>query len=57
MKKRKFGLLLLTSLLASCNSANATDGFGYELDFEKGYNKNLWFKNDLETKCADPSVI
>ncbi len=60
MKALKKLLILTASLvLASCNTAtgDVQYGFGFENDFEKGYNKNLWYKNDLEQRCADPSII
>ncbi len=54
MKKKLSLLLALPLLLTSCSGSAS---FGYELDFEKGYNKNLWYKNDLESLCADPSIV
>ena len=55
MKKKNIMLLFLTAILAGCNQA--TVPYGFEDDFSKGYNKNLWYKNDLQQHCADPSII
>lgn len=57
MKTKKFFLIFLVGILSACSGATASADFGYELDFTKGYNKNLWFKNDLDQLCADPSII
>ena len=54
--QKKGLLLLLTAALASCGNSVVQIPFGYELE-EKNYNKNLWYRNDLEQHCADPSVI
>ncbi|MCQ2742310.1 MAG: family 43 glycosylhydrolase [Bacilli bacterium] len=40
-------------LLTSCSSM----AYNAEIDITKGYNKNLWFLNTLETETADPSII
>lgn len=55
MKKKSFLLLFMVGALSSCGASNAS--FNFELDFNKGYNKNLWYKNDLDQNCADPSII
>ena len=60
MKRRKTLLALFcTLILAACSSNPKVieSDFGHEMDFSKGYNKNLWYKNDLEQLCADPSII
>ncbi len=51
MKKNKIFNLFSILFLASCDAINT------ETDFAKGYNKNLWFKNDLETTLADPFIL
>lgn len=51
MKKNKIFNLFSILFLASCDAINT------ETDFSKGYNKNLWFKNDLETTLADPFIL
>lgn len=55
MKFKSFYLLFLVGALSSCGANNSA--FNFESDFTKGYNKNLWYKNDLEQLCADPSII
>ncbi len=55
MKKKNTLIIFLASILAACNQAPSP--FGFETDFSQGYNKNLWYKNDLEQLCADPSII
>lgn len=55
-KKGIISLALCTLFLASCNTMREAS-FNFETDFSEGYNKNLWYKNDLESDCADPSVI
>lgn len=54
MKKRFILFSILPFLCSSCGGASM---FDYELNFDKGYNKNLWYKNDLLELCADPSVV
>lgn len=56
---KKLLVLGVSILLTSCNTGagEIQYGFDFETNFEKGYNKNLWYKNDLEQKCADPSII
>lgn len=51
MKKKMLLTILPLLLLSSCATVNT------ETDFSKGYNKNLWFKNDLETTLADPFIL
>ena len=56
MKKKSILATSLVAVMASCASSSGP-AFGHELNFNKGYNKNLWYKNDLEQHCADPSII
>lgn len=51
MKKKALLTVIPFFLLPSCAAINT------EADFSKGYNKNLWFKNDLETPLADPFIL
>ena len=60
--KKKFLLPMIVALFAtSCGCAGGSttinSPFGHEMDFSQGYNKNIWYKNDLDQRCADPSII
>lgn len=51
-------LVLCLTLFAGCSSASMYKLSYYdEMDPDRGYNENLFYENDMEAACADPTVI
>ena len=61
MKKKCLLPMIVALFATSCGfaggSTTTNSPFGHEMDFSQGYNKNIWYKNDLDQRCADPSII
>ena len=61
MKKKCLLPMIVALFATSCGCAGGSttinSPFGHEMDFSQGYNKNIWYKNDLDQRCADPNIV
>ena len=63
MKKRLFGIIAgaaaLTFVLSGCTSGNDAIAMKYDdmINADGSYDESLFYRNELETECADPGAF